>query len=137
MKKKFGSGFGKFTAKTLGRDFLEAAKYFRKVQESNSGKFSAAAKLAGIDRRTAYYLVQIDRKFRELGVEEARLKALGWTKVTDCCRLHKTGKLRTTSRHGRNMHGAGTNDDSAEAAASQINEGCLIVFGSGTVRRFL
>jgi hypothetical protein len=65
----------------IGDNFLNAARYFREIQDTMPDKFSYLAKLTGIGLRKAYYLAGIDRRFRDLGVERGRLEAIGWTKV--------------------------------------------------------
>ncbi len=53
-------------------DFLQAASYFRKVQDETPEKFAAIAKHCGIDRRTAYYWAQQDRMDEASDYRKAR-----------------------------------------------------------------
>lgn len=81
MKKKPWQQLDKYYNDIIGDDFLQAAKYFRKLQDEAPEKFASVAKHCGIDRRTAYYWAQIDRTFEALGVDEMRLSRIGWTKL--------------------------------------------------------
>lgn len=64
-----------------GGDFLKVARELRHLQETDPSAFFARAKELGFNRRKAYYLVQIDREFSNLGADPALLKKVGWTKL--------------------------------------------------------
>lgn len=65
----------------IGANFIEAARYLRDAQEETPELFEEVVKLTGIGMRKAYYLAEIDRRFRKLGVDRNRLRAIGWTKL--------------------------------------------------------
>lgn len=65
----------------IDNQFLEAAKHLRTVLDDNPDLFASAAKQMKISIRKAYYLVEIDRNFRDSGISDRRLRRLGWTKL--------------------------------------------------------
>jgi len=67
--------------------FLELAKLLRDLHDNNPEDFKTLAKLPQLGVRKAYYLVGIDRAFRDLKVDPARLKAIGWTKLSIISRV--------------------------------------------------
>jgi hypothetical protein len=81
MKKKPWQQLDKYYTDLIGDDFLQAARYFRKVQDETPEKFSSIAKYCGVGRRTAYYWAALDRVFDGLGVDEMRLSRIGWSKL--------------------------------------------------------
>lgn len=82
MSKKPSMTGAEITAEHLGDSFLRIAKYFREIQDFAPEKFEEVAKLVGISRRRAFYFAKIDRAFTSLGIDENRLCAIGWTKLT-------------------------------------------------------
>jgi len=68
-------------ASFIGDNFIEAARYLREVQDEAPELFATVVKHTGIGMRKAYYLAEIDRRFRKLGVDRNRLRKIGWTKV--------------------------------------------------------
>lgn len=68
-------------ASFIGDNFIEAARYLREVQDEKPELFATVVKYTGIGMRKAYYLAEIDRRFRKLGVDRTRLRKIGWTKV--------------------------------------------------------
>jgi len=68
-------------ASFIGDNFIEAARYLREVQDETPELFATVVKYTGIGMRKAYYLAEIDRRFRKLGVDRNRLRRIGWTKV--------------------------------------------------------
>ena len=68
-------------ASFIGDNFIEAARHLREVQDETPELFAMVVKHTGIGMRKAYYLAEIDRRFRKLGVDRNRLRKIGWTKV--------------------------------------------------------
>jgi len=65
----------------IGDGLLLAARRLREVQDKSPHLLPATAKFLKIGLRRAYYLARFDRTFRELGVDENRLAAIGWPKL--------------------------------------------------------
>jgi hypothetical protein len=68
-------------ANLIGDNFLKLAKELLALQDAKPDIFLKVADLAGLSRRKAYALARISRQFDDLGVPEARLYAVGWTKL--------------------------------------------------------
>lgn len=66
---------------SLDSSFVELAKILRKAQEDDKLLYGSLMQLPGLDRRTAYYLIKIDRAFGPLGLDKTELGAVGWTKL--------------------------------------------------------
>jgi hypothetical protein len=66
-------------------DFLAAAQLLREIQDETPDAFVTAAKIAGVGRRKAYALVQINRCFAALNVEPTLLRRIGWSKLQTLC----------------------------------------------------
>jgi len=81
MKKKPWQQFDKYYTDLVGDEFLQKARYFRKVQDETPEQFLTIAKHCDVDRRTAYYLAQVDRTFSQFDIDEMRLSRIGWTKL--------------------------------------------------------
>ena len=62
-------------------NFLPLGRILSQLWSSDPPKFHRFIKLSGISRRKAYYLVAVARAFEGLGVPDARLAAIGWTKL--------------------------------------------------------
>lgn len=67
--------------KNLDGSFLELGRILRHAQERNGLLFADLMKIPGLDRRTAYYLIEIDRTFRPLKIDKSLLSSIGWTKL--------------------------------------------------------
>ncbi len=81
MKKKSWQQFDEYYTDLIGDEFLQMARYFRKVQDETPEKFTSIADYCEVDRRTAYYLAQIDRTFSQFEISKLRLSQIGWTKL--------------------------------------------------------
>lgn len=68
-------------AKRTDDDFLAQAAKLRAVRDQAPGAFLAAAKSMGIEKRKAYYLVDIHDAFHGLPVDRERLLKIKWTKL--------------------------------------------------------
>jgi len=66
-------------------DFLAAARLLREIQDETPEAFTTAAKSAGLGRRKAYALVQIERCFATLNVDRNLLHNIGWSKLQILC----------------------------------------------------
>lgn len=85
MSKFKSNAKAEFAAKLVGHGFLLAARRLREVQDDAPGEFALVAKLLKIGYRKACYLAAIDRAFRDLGVDEAILNVVGWSKLRVLC----------------------------------------------------
>ena len=65
----------------LNDNFLELGSLLRQLYDTAPEDFASIAKIRALGKRKAYYLVQIDRAFAELNVPQARLNAIGWSKL--------------------------------------------------------
>jgi hypothetical protein len=72
-------------ANWVGDGFLIAARRLREIQDDAPEQFELVAKILRIGRRKAFYLAHIDRAFRDLGVDDATLTAVGWSKLRMLC----------------------------------------------------
>jgi hypothetical protein len=81
MKKAPWRDSSKYYNDIVDDDLLQAARYFRDVQDNTPEKFASIANHCGIDLRTAEAWAQIGRTFGDLGIDEKRLSAIGWTKL--------------------------------------------------------
>ncbi len=83
MKNKYESPEDKVEviANYIGINFIQLAKELRELQEAKPDIFLKVAKMAGLSGRKAYALARISRQFDDLGVQEERLQAVGWTKL--------------------------------------------------------
>ena len=61
--------------------FMEIARELRQIQEQSPDEFVRAAKRLGVEKRKAYYLVEIDRNLEGLKIDHGRLARIGWTKL--------------------------------------------------------
>ena len=61
--------------------FVRLGRLLRKVQVEDSGLFKQLIEEAGLQRRTAYYLAEIARRFDGLPIKDGQLTAIGWTKA--------------------------------------------------------
>lgn len=61
--------------------FIDLGRALRALQEIDQAAFSALLDATAIGRRRGYYLVSISRAFDGLPVADARLAAIGWTKL--------------------------------------------------------
>jgi hypothetical protein len=72
-------------AKTLSKDpddnFLDLARTLRQLHDRDVDKFTEVWQNSDLDRRKAYYLVDISRAYESLPIPRARLKKIGWTKL--------------------------------------------------------
>jgi len=81
MKKKPWHQLDEYYTDLIGDEFLQMARYFRKAQDETPEKFTSIADYCEVDRRTAYYLAQIDRTFSQFDISKLRLSQIGWTKL--------------------------------------------------------
>jgi hypothetical protein len=79
------SNKAEFAANLIGEGFLLAARRLRETQDDAPEDFALVAKSLGIGVRTSYYWANIDRKFRDLGVDDGALVAIGWSKLRLLC----------------------------------------------------
>ena len=68
-------------------DFLSLARYLRREHDRDPDAFPEEAERIGVKRRKAYYLLQIEAAFRDLPVDEDRLRRIGWTKLLHLSRV--------------------------------------------------
>ena len=66
----------------VDENFLALGKLLAQLQEEAPDDFRKLIKNTGLGQRKAYYLIDIHKAFRDLDVDEARLKAIGWTKAS-------------------------------------------------------
>lgn len=62
-------------------NFMDLARQLRQTLEQSPNEFMRIAKQLGVERRKAYYLVEIDRNLDGLKVDRQRLERIGWTKL--------------------------------------------------------
>lgn len=75
------SSLSKAVANAMTKDFLTLACRLREVQNLEPDMFPQVIKIAGIGRRRAYALIQIDNSFRKLDFDRDRLLGVGWAKA--------------------------------------------------------
>ena len=75
------SSLSKAVANAMTKDFLTLACRLREVQNLDPDMFPQVIKVAGIGRRRAYALIQIDNSFRKLDFDRDRLLGVGWAKA--------------------------------------------------------
>lgn len=75
------STLSKTIANAMSKDFLTLARRLREVQDFDPDMFSQVIKAAGIGKRRAYALIQIDNCFRKLDFDRDRLLGVGWAKA--------------------------------------------------------
>lgn len=75
MKKKPWQQLDKYYNDIIGDDFLQAAKYFRKLQDEAPETFASVAKHCGIDRRTTSSNNALLMKFGPAGVRKLNVAA--------------------------------------------------------------
>lgn len=68
--------------KNLDTSFLGLARILSQAQSEQNPLYPSLMKLPGLDRRTAYYLIEIDKVFASLGVDKSILESIGWTKLS-------------------------------------------------------
>ncbi|MBY0560043.1 hypothetical protein [Hyphomicrobium sp.] len=68
-------------APQLKDNFMDLAHHLRDLLETDPAEFQKFYKKSSVNKRKAYYLVEIDRAFRKLGISKNRLHKIGWTKV--------------------------------------------------------
>lgn len=61
--------------------FLELGRILRTAQAQNGVLFDQLIKIPCLRRRTAFYLMEIDRVFRPLHIRKSDLASVGWTKL--------------------------------------------------------
>lgn len=61
--------------------FLQLGRVLSKLQVEDLQTFKGAVKAANLGSRKAYYLLEIDRAFRDLDVTDEQLMEVGWTKL--------------------------------------------------------
>jgi hypothetical protein len=71
----------KVIANAMSKDFLTLARRLREVQDIAPDIFFEVIEVAGVGRRKAYALIQIDNSFRKLSFDRDRLLGIGWTKA--------------------------------------------------------
>ena len=69
------------TPQEQDENFLEIGAILRKLNEKDGELFQKYLEKAGIKRRKAYYLIEIDKALEGRKLPKARLKKLGWSKV--------------------------------------------------------
>lgn len=67
---------------TLDSSFLDLGRILRKAREEEKELYNSLMRLPGLDPRTAYYLINIDRVFGPLGLDKTELASIGWTKLS-------------------------------------------------------
>jgi len=62
-------------------DFMELGRLLKRLQERDHELFKQVCGETHLDRRKAYYLVQIARRVEGLPIPRERLARIGWTKM--------------------------------------------------------
>lgn len=62
-------------------NFLDVARQLRQTLEETPDEFLRVASRLGVEKRKAYYLVEIDRNLDGLKIDRQRLQRIGWTKL--------------------------------------------------------
>jgi hypothetical protein len=62
-------------------NFLPLGRILSQLRAEDPSRFHGFIKLSEVSRRKAYYLVAVARAFEGLDVPDARLAAIGWTKL--------------------------------------------------------
>ena len=68
-------------------DFLGLARYLRLEHDRDPAAFPQVAEGLGVKRRRAYYLLEVEKAFRDLPIDEDRLRKVGWTKLRHLSRV--------------------------------------------------
>ena len=68
-------------SKDFDDNFLDLAKTLRQLLDRDPEKFRDVYTKSNLNRRKAYYLVEVSRAYDNLPVSRARLKKIGWTKL--------------------------------------------------------
>ncbi|MFA5955109.1 hypothetical protein [Hyphomicrobium sp.] len=68
-------------ASLAGHGLLAVAKNLRQIEDEYPEYFALIAKLLGMERGDAAALARVDRTYKELELEDARMTALGWPKL--------------------------------------------------------
>jgi len=68
-------------ASDVGSAFLSIAKRLRQLQDEDPAALQTVVKLLRIDYRDAECLIRVDRTFRDLGVDDNHMAAIGWPKL--------------------------------------------------------
>ena len=69
-------------AKNLDDTFLDLGRALRQLLDKEPDKFRDVWQKSNLGRRKAYYLVEVSRAFDSLPIPKARLKKIGWTKLS-------------------------------------------------------
>lgn len=72
-------------ASYAGYGFLSIAKHLRQLQDEDPAALEIVVKLLRIDHRDAECLIRVDRTFRDLGVDDNHMAAIGWPKLVVLC----------------------------------------------------
>lgn len=68
-------------ADLIGNNFVELARLLRELHDEDPETFFSVVEKLGLSQRKAYYLIKIDRTFRNLPIPPDRLHRIGWTKL--------------------------------------------------------
>jgi hypothetical protein len=68
-------------AKSFDESFVELGATLRQLQDTDSDRYRDFIKASGIGERKAYYLIAIDKTFKDLKVPKKLLIGIGWTKL--------------------------------------------------------
>lgn len=63
-------------------NFLELGRLLYRLQEETPDDFRKLIKNSKLGQRKAYYLIDIHKALQNLDIDEARLKGIGWTKLS-------------------------------------------------------
>lgn len=67
---------------TVEENFLDLGRYLRQLADRDPDKLEKVIAKSDLGSRKMYYLVDISRAFDGLTVPKARLKKIGWTKLS-------------------------------------------------------
>jgi hypothetical protein len=62
-------------------NFVQLGRLLRKLQDKDKELFKQLIEEAGLQKRVAYYLVEVARRFEGVPISDAELTAIGWTKA--------------------------------------------------------
>ena len=68
-------------AARLDDDFIELGRLLKRLQERDHELFKQVCEETHLDRRKAYYLIQIARQVEGLPIPRERLARIGWTRM--------------------------------------------------------
>ncbi len=112
-------------ASRVDDDFIELARLLWRLKERDQDLYNRVRDETGLDRRKAYYLVQIARTIDGLPIPRERLARIGWTKMQiiadQLTRQNWREMLELAEQH--TAHGL-----KAVLAGKRANERCVVLY---------